>query len=58
MLLLQAPPLAASLPESAVLHDPTEVAATPVIEPRICPYCHKGRLIFIRTFAPGQALGP
>ena len=58
MLLLQAPPLAGPLPESAVPHDPTEVAAVPVIEPRICPHCHKGRLIFIRTFARGQALGP
>jgi hypothetical protein len=59
MLQLQAPPPAGPLPELAVPPpDPTEAAATPPIEPTICPHCHQGRLIFIRTFARGQAMGP
>ena len=58
MLQLQAPPPAGPLPEPTVPPDPTEVAAASVTEPRICPHCHQGRLIFIRTFARGQAMGP
>ena len=60
MLQLQAPspPPAGPLPEPTVPPDLTEVAAAPVIEPRICPHCHQERLIFIRTFARGQAMGP
>ena len=27
-------------------------------EPPVCPYCHQGRLIFIRTLKSGQAMGP
>jgi hypothetical protein len=59
MLLLQASPPAGPLPEPAVPPlIPTEAAATPPLEPRICPHCHQGRLIFIRTFARGHAMGP
>jgi hypothetical protein len=58
MLQLQAPPPAEPLPESAVPPDPAEAAVAPAIEPRICPHCHQGRLIFIRTLARGQAMGP
>ncbi len=58
MLQLQAPPPAGPLPEPTVPPDPTEVAAASVTEPWICPHCHQGRLIFIRTFARGQAMGP
>jgi hypothetical protein len=59
MLQLQASPPAGPLPESAVPPpDPTEAAAAPVVEPRICPHCHQGRLIFIRRLERGQAMGP
>jgi hypothetical protein len=61
MLQLQAPPPIKLLPEAAVPSpDPTEaeVATVLPIEPRICPHCHQGRLIFIRTFSRGQAMGP
>jgi hypothetical protein len=30
----------------------------PSDEPRICPRCHQGRLIFIRRLTPRQAMGP
>jgi hypothetical protein len=58
MLQLQAPPLAGPLPETAGPPEPTEATATPPLEPRICPHCHQGRLIFIRMLARGQAMGP
>ena len=58
MLELQAPPPTGPLPETAVPPDPIEAALAPAIEPRICPHCHQGRLIFIRTFARGLAMGP
>ena len=59
MLQLQAPPPAGPLPETVVPPDPTDAAAAArAIEPRICPHCHQGRLIFIRTLARGQAMGP
>jgi len=57
MLQLHAPPPAGPLPETVVPPDPTD-AAPAVPEPRICPHCHQGRLIFIRTLARGQAMGP
>jgi len=38
--------------------DPTQAAATQPVEPRTCPHCHHGRLIFIRTLLPAQAMGP
>jgi hypothetical protein len=59
MLQLQAPPPAEPLPESAVPPPAlTEAAAVPPIEPRICPHCRQGRLIFIRMLARGQAMAP
>jgi hypothetical protein len=59
MLQLQAPPSAGPLPELAVPPpEPTEAAAVPPIEPRICPHCRQGRLIFIRMLARGQAMAP
>lgn len=61
MLQLQAPPQPGPLPETKVpSSDPIEAEATagPPLEPRICPRCHHGRLIFIRTLARGQAMGP
>jgi hypothetical protein len=59
MLQLQAPPPTGPLPETAMPPDPTEVAAAaPPLEPRICPHCHQGRLIFIRSLTRGQAMGP
>jgi hypothetical protein len=54
MLQLQAPPPAGPLPESAVPPDPAEAAVAPAIEPRICPHCHQGRLIFIRSLTRGR----
>ena len=38
--------------------DPTQPAATPPVEPRTCPHCRRGRLIFVRTLASAQAMGP
>ena len=58
MLRLQLPPTTGPLAESVVPPDPTNAAATPMMEPSICPHCHQGRLVFIRTFARGQAMGP
>lgn len=61
MLQLQAPPQPGPLPETKVpSSDPIEAEATagPPLEPRICQRCHHGRLIFIRTLARGQAMGP
>ena len=55
MLQLQVPP------RSEPPQQPAEAlrAATPPIEPRTCPHCHNGRLIFIRTLVPMmQAMGP
>ena len=60
MLQMQAPPPTGPLPETAVPPEPAEPAAataTPV-EPRICPHCHHGRLIFIRTLPRRSAMGP
>jgi hypothetical protein len=36
---------------------PSGAEPTPSIEPLICPHC-QGRLIFIRTFSPRQAMAP
>jgi hypothetical protein len=60
MLQMQAPPPAGPLPETAVPPEPAEAAAataTPV-EPRICPHCHHGWLIFIRTLPRRSAMEP
>jgi hypothetical protein len=58
MLQLQAPPPTGPLPETVVPPEPAGAAATPMMEPRICPHCHQGQLGFIRTFPRGQAMGP
>jgi hypothetical protein len=59
MLQLQAPPPAGPLPEPAVAApDPTKAATPPPPEPRICPHCHQGRLILIRTLPRRHAMGP
>ena len=34
-----------------------DAESTPPIEPLICPHC-QGRLIFIRTLSPRQAMAP
>jgi len=36
---------------------PSGAAPAPSTEPRICPHC-QGRLIFIRTLSPRQAMAP
>ena len=59
MLQLQAPPPIVLPQDLAVPQsDPTEAAAVSPVEARVCPHCHKGRLIFIRTLERGQAMGP
>jgi hypothetical protein len=59
MLQLQAPPPIVPPQDLAVPQpDPTEAAAVSPVEARICPHCHKGRLIFIRRLERGQAMGP
>ena len=62
MLQLQAPPEAGP-PQELVLPSPEQSAAAPVppIEPRICPHCHQGRLVFTRVLtrhSPRQAMAP
>ena len=60
MLQLQAPPLAGPLAETVVPPQPTapEAAVVPPTETRICPHCHQGRLILIRTLPRRPAMGP
>jgi Putative transposase len=36
---------------------PSGAESPPSVEPLICPHCH-GRLIFIRTLSPRQAMAP
>ena len=62
MLQLQAPPEPGPPPE-LVLPAAEQSGAEPMppIEPRICPHCHHGRLVFIRTLSrhtPRQAMAP
>jgi hypothetical protein len=62
MLQLQPPP-EPSGPQELVLSLLEHSGAEPMppIEPRICPHCHQGRLVFIRTVsshAPQQAMAP
>jgi hypothetical protein len=47
-------------PLEPVLPPPEQPGAEPTsqIEPRICPHCHQGRLIFIRRLTPRQAMAP
>jgi hypothetical protein len=62
MLQLQAPPEPGP-PEEPVLPslEHSDAEPMPPIEPRICPHCHQGRLVFIRTVSPHtpqQAMAP
>ena len=59
MLQLQAPPKL-DPPQDSVVPPlvPSGAEPVPSIEPRICPHCHQGRLIFIRTLSPRQAMAP
>jgi hypothetical protein len=61
MLQLRASPPPGPLPEQAVpscdqIH--VEATAAPPTKPRGCPHCRHGRLIFVRSLARGQAMGP
>jgi hypothetical protein len=58
MLQLQAPPrLDPPLDPVIPLIEPGTESMSPV-EPRICPHCHQGALIFTRGLSPRQAMGP
>jgi hypothetical protein len=59
MLQLQAPPKAGPAPDLVApeLESPGTVPVPPV-EPRVCPRCAHGHLIFLRTLSPCQAMGP
>jgi hypothetical protein len=62
MLQLEAPPEPGP-PQELVLpsREHSDAEPMPPIEPRICPHCHQGRLVFIRTIAPHtpqQAMAP
>jgi hypothetical protein len=59
MLQLQAPPTAdlTQNPAAPPLEPPNVEPVSP-IEPRICPHCQQGQLIFIRTLTRQQAMGP
>jgi hypothetical protein len=62
MLQLRAPPESSPPPELVLpSHEPSGAAPTLPIEPWICPHCHHGQLIFIRTLprnTPCQAMAP
>jgi hypothetical protein len=66
MLQLQVPPPSrAQSPRLEPAQDPVDAPIVsadaepvPLIEPMICPHCHQGRLIFIRTLTRSQAMGP
>ena len=59
MLQLQAPPKL-DPPQDPVVPPLEQPSAEPVAsaEPLICPHCQQGRLIFIRTLTPRQAMAP
>src|SRR5207342_2314149 len=62
MLQLQAPPEPGP-PQELVLpsREHSDAEPMPPIEPRICPHCHRGRLVFIHTLGPHtpqQAMAP
>ena len=59
MLQLQAP-LKVDPPQEPVTAplEPPSSQPTPTAETLICPHCHQGRLIFIRTLTPRQAMAP
>jgi hypothetical protein len=59
MLQLQAPPATEVEPPSAISPVvPPEAEPEPPIEPRICPHCRQGRLVFIRLLTPLRAMAP
>jgi hypothetical protein len=66
MLQLQVPhPSRAQSPKLELAQDPVDALlvpadaeSVPLIEPRICPHCHQGRLILIRKLTRPQAMGP
>ena len=62
MLQLQAPPDRGPPPELVLPSlEQSGAEPTPPIEPRICPHCHQGRLVFIRVLtrhSPRQAMAP
>jgi hypothetical protein len=59
MLQLEASPKADAMPDPTVLQpEPSAAEPAPPIEPRVCPHCSHGHLIFIRTLSPHQAMGP
>ena len=62
MLQLQAPPKVGPSQQPVLPSlEPSGAAPMPPIEPRICPHCHHGRLVFIRTVSPHtpqQAMAP
>jgi hypothetical protein len=58
MLQLQAPPKADPPPPPTVAPAEPGNELMPPSEPRICPRCTQGRLIFIRRLTPAQAMGP
>jgi hypothetical protein len=53
MLQLQAPPPEPPQAPPVPSADHPNAAAAPSVAPRVCPHCHRGHLIFIRTLAPG-----
>jgi hypothetical protein len=59
MLQLQAP-LKVDPPHEPITPPLQSPSAEPtsITEPLICPHCHQGRLIFIRTLTPRQAMAP
>jgi hypothetical protein len=61
MLQPQAPPKVAALQDPVLPPLEPGTEPRPLVEPRICPHCHQGRLVFIRTLSrhtPRQAMAP
>ena len=59
MLLLHAPPVSQPPQEpTTTVSDPPDAASVPATETKVCPHCHHGHLIFLRTLARGSAMGP
>jgi Putative transposase/Transposase zinc-binding domain len=48
------------LPKHPILppHETSDAKSAAAFEPKICPHCQRGRLIFIRALSSQQALGP
>jgi len=51
---------AAVLPELAAAPPAEEpdAAAPPTVQPRVCPRCRQGHLVFVRKLSPQQPMGP